>query len=81
MSTQVKLDMLYEEDPKSKIESLERQIEILEEFDDSYLDQFNTYRQKRLGALDRLNYEDINKHKERLQAELNYLKKLYNMEE
>lgn len=81
MSTQVKLDMLYEEDPKSKIESLERQIEILEEFDDSDLDQFNTYRQKRLGALDRLNYEDINKHKERLQAELNYLKKLYNMEE
>lgn len=55
-------------------------IQMLEEFDDSDLDPFNTYRQKILGAFDRLNYEDINKHKERLQVELNYLKKLYNME-
>ena len=81
MSTQVKLDMLYQEDPSTKIESLLKQIEILEDFDDSDLDQFNQYRKKMLKASKDLTYEDIIKHIESLKAEVNMLQKFYNMEE
>lgn len=81
MSTQVKLDMLYQEDPSTKIESLLRQIEILEDFDDSDLNQFNQYRKKMLKASKDLTYEDITKHIESLKAEVNMLQKFYNMEE
>ena len=58
----VRLDMLYQEDPSTKIESLLRQIEILEDFDDSDLNQFNQYRKKMLNASKDLTYEDIIKH-------------------
>ena len=58
-----------------------KQIEILENFDDSDLDQFNQYRKKMLKASKDLTYEDITKHIESLKVEVNMLQKFYNMEE
>lgn len=53
------LNILYDEDVLTEIDSLNREIEILEEFDDSQLNVINQYREKRYGKTEELSFKYI----------------------
>ena len=53
------LNILYDEDVLTEIDSLNREIEILEEFDDSQLNVINQYREKRYGKTEELTFKYI----------------------
>ena len=59
MTTQATLGLMYEDDERTKINSLEREIEVLKDFKDDQLLALNQYRKKVYKIEKDLTYQDI----------------------
>ena len=67
--TQTFLDIFYAEDPSSKIPTLNKQIDYLEELDDKQLSILNQYRKEKLKCACNLTYKDIEEKRQKFFVE------------
>ena len=79
IGTQTFLDIFYKENPITRLQTLDNQIEFLENMDNKQLSILNQYREKEYNALVKLTYDDINKKIKELKAEKSALEKQFNM--
>ena len=75
--TQTFLDIFYKENPLTKIQTLEKQIEFLENMDNKQLSILNQYRRKVLNTSDYFGYDEISKKIEELKIEKKVLEDTY----
>ena len=78
-TTQATLGLMYEEDERTKIDSLDREIEVLLDYKDDQLIAMNQYLKKRYGITKEITYIDIGNRINKLIQERDALLKKYDM--